>query len=191
MPARAPGDDTGPPAQLGLFGAVPPKPSARAKCRRVGCGKLAKDHPHAACVGFLGADEVARPGRKSSPVTDRNRAYCDAYAAGIHDADPGAWSLVGTVVAAAGVCGVAASQHAPGVIGDALIAWLRSSAAEFRRATARDPQFSGAWQPYAWAKWLNTRGKANGKQSMLQSDPPGGLRVHSVSLADLVAPNSV
>lgn len=99
--------------------------------------------------------------------------YREAFAAGVKEAAPDVpfvvtGSRIGSIV------GPVAAQHAPGIVGAELLAWIRESAREFRRDTANEPQFWGGWQPYNWARWKNMgpRKSSGVRPTMLQPAPP-------------------
>jgi hypothetical protein len=167
----------------------------KTKCRRAGCGHTHKMHatgpnydatnPGAAifgcyetdcaCSSFIGPDDVAKPPRKAP--SNAESMYREAFAAGIREAAPDVpfvvtGSRIGSIV------GPVAAQHAPGVGGAELLAWIRESAREFRRDTAKEPQFWGGWQPYNWAKWKNMGPRKTGgtRPNMLQPAPPVTVR---------------
>lgn len=167
----------------------------KTKCRRAGCGHTLASHSitrganwirdgvkghdtitkcygqgECPCSAFIGPDDVAKPIRKAP--SNAESMYREAFAAGIREAAPDMpfvvqGSRIGSIV------GPVAAQHAPGITGSDLLAWIRDSAREFRLATKDEPQFWGGWQPYNWAKWKNMGPRKAGaaKATMLQAAP--------------------
>lgn len=179
------------------------RPNARTKCRRAGCGHTGGGHNDGpctglvqidgtwgkcACAGFIDPSDIAKPVRK--PPNDSEKAYREAYESGIREAFPAqAFMLTGAKIGS--LVGAAAAQHAKGIVGADLLAWIRQKAREFRIATSDRPEMWGGWQPFGWVRWLNMGmpasrpGPRAGRPSQLQPMPAGGLRVVSIGLKDV------
>jgi hypothetical protein len=114
---------------------------------------------------------------RSKPEASRNHQYAEAYAAGQQDASgvpfavPTNKSIFWPVLQAHAV-----DAHGQPLRGEAVIAWLRASSAEYRRARASKAEFERGFAPEKWRDWLQS-GKAatqqfvRGRQVEFQSAP--------------------
>lgn len=183
--------------QLGLFDSpapTPARPHGKTKCRRANCGHTFASHSEKRCFGdgdcrcsgFLSVDDIAKPPRKVA--SDSERMYREAYEAGIREGAPDhPFTVAGQRVGS--ILGPALREHAKGIEGPDLLAWIREKACAFRKATAADSVYWGGWQPYQFVKWLNMGDakKTTGPRATnkLQPMPEGGLVVRSKNLSEI------
>ena len=106
-----------------------------------------------------GGDGTAPSSRTEKRQGGSETRYRAAYEAGIREGSPAGQAFVLPPGKIAAVLGPALTAHAIGaegpLRGDDLLAWIRSTAAEYRRATASTAQYEGGWDVFHFAKWLN------------------------------------
>ncbi len=95
---------------------------------------------------------------KPAPAPKAAKLYSAAYVAGMADAEPGC-GFTPLTEAACGLIGMAAAAHAKDaatgepITGEPLLAWIRKTAAEYRRAA--DPAFAKGFDAHSFLTWLN------------------------------------
>ncbi len=134
------------------------------------------EHPDAGAGGREvdhGPSEPPSPA--APPLLD---VVAKAYAAGIAEAAGAPWSMPDPNFEAP-VALDALALHKPQLRGDDIAAWVRRSAATYRRAMAPKAEFQRGFRPTKWLEWLNS-GSPNGKTkgpvrgAPVQPDEPGG-----------------
>ncbi len=95
---------------------------------------------------------------KPAPALKATELYSAAYVAGMADAEPGC-GFTPLTEAACGLIGMAAAAHAKDsttgepITGEPLLAWIRKTAAEYRRAA--DPAYAKGFSAHSFVTWLN------------------------------------
>lgn len=95
---------------------------------------------------------------KPAPAPKATELYSAAYVAGMADAEPGC-GFTPLTEAACGLIGMAAAAHAKDpatgepITGEPLLAWIRKTAAEYRRAA--DPAYAKGFSAHSFVTWLN------------------------------------
>lgn len=97
------------------------------------------------------------PKKRREGLSPSEQAYSDAYVAGQEAAEPGC-GFRPLTSAACRLVGAAAQTHAKDrfrqrLTGDALLAWIRETSAEFRRAA--EPQYAQGYSAHAFGAWLD------------------------------------
>lgn len=95
---------------------------------------------------------------KPAPAPKATELYSAAYVTGMADAEPGC-GFTPLTEAACGLIGMAAAAHAKDpatgepITGEPLLAWIRKTAAEYRRAA--DPAYAKGFGAHSFLTWLN------------------------------------